>query len=181
MTVRSVGEFYRNFKLLRENAQNDLFLQVWASDNLTRVFVLIAANYYESRVKEILREFFESRSNTSLIWQFSNSLIEYQFNSLFAWKEANANHFFQRFGETFSSIAKHDVKTRPELDQGIKAFLLIGRIRNDLTHKELVKVVLDKTIDEFYDLHKKALLFINYLRRRLVENVEMATFWLQVE
>ncbi len=181
MTTNPVDRFYVNFKQLLQKVHADMSLQVWASDNFRRLFVVAAANYLESQVKGVLRELWRSKSGSPMVEAFLNNTMERMYHTYFDWESTNANTFFARFGKEFKILANRDVQTTRALDDGIRAFLEIGRTRNELLHEELREVMLQKTMDEFYELHKNALLFVEYLRDKLSGPVDTTSFWEHLE
>jgi len=94
--------------------------------------------------------------------------MERQYHTYFQWNKRNANAFFGRFGKSFKEAAERDVEQTEELELSIKAFMEIGDLRNTLLHEKLLEVTLEKSVDDFYQLHKKALLFIAYLKTKLI-------------
>jgi hypothetical protein len=142
-------------------------LQVWANDKFSRTLVLVIANYLETEVKETLRSLIQNNSNSELVVNFLERSMERRYHEYFAWEENNANRFFSLFGETFKLKASEDVKSDDDLTKGVRAFLEVGRTRNDLIHKQLLSITLQKTADEFYELYKQAVMFTKYLQSRL--------------
>ena len=88
----------------------------------------------------------------------------------FQWRgeNPNAETFFRMFGIDFRKVVKEDMKASPKLREAVDAFLEIGNMRNTLVHEQLLATGLDRNADDYYELHKKALIFIDYLRTKLV-------------
>lgn len=169
MSTTVVDEFFGVYKqlltLLEERKEPSL--QVWATDKFSRTLVLVSANYCESEVKGILMDLVKAKSGSPLVVSFLEKSMERRYHEYFAWEKDNANKFFSMFGEEFKKLRIEEVGAEPKLADGIRAFMEIGRTRNDLVHKELLGIPLNKTADEFYDLYKKALVFIDYLKSKL--------------
>ena len=166
-----VEDFYAKYNDLIGKLQSgdDLSLHVWATDFFRRILVIVMANYLENEVNSTLQNFFDSKSGNLLISEFSKRSMKRQYHTYFDWDSGtNANQFFALFGRTFKDKAKEDVRTNADLDEGIRAFLEIGRTRNILVHQGLHSANIEKTADEFYDSFAKAIIFMNYLRTNLV-------------
>jgi hypothetical protein len=172
-----VDDFYESNKRLLDKLQADreISLQVWASQYLSRFFVLIAANYYETELTETVVSFIHSSSNNPLVVSFLEKSMERQYHTYFDWDSSNANQFFSKFGEEFKKEAAKEVKLDPRLDEAVKAFLELGRTRNELSHEKMHEVNLPKTGQEYYDLHKKAIIFIDYVKRKLKDAIPHGT------
>jgi hypothetical protein len=168
-----VDDFYESNKRLLEKLRTDkeLSLEMWARQYLTRFFVLIAANYYETELTEAITSFVKSSSNNPLIVSFLEKSMERQYHTYFDWKGNNANQFFSKFGEEFKKKAAEEVELNPSLGEAVKAFLVIGRTRNELSHEKMHEVYLPKTAEEYYDLHEKAVTFVDYVKRKLGETI----------
>jgi hypothetical protein len=164
-----VDDFYESNKRLQEKLQTDgeISLQVWASQYLRRFFILIAANYYETELTGAIASFVNSSSNNPLVVSFIEKSMDRQYHTYFDWKGSIANQFFSKFGKEFKKKAAEEVDLYPRLDEAIKAFLELGRARNELSHERMHEVSLPKTNEEYYNLHKKAMIFIYYVKRKL--------------
>lgn len=149
-------------------AAKDVSLRIWAGDHFRRVLVLIMANYLENEVKTILIEFSKLKSGSDLVSSFVEKSMKGKFHTYFKWKGNNANIFFALFGDTFKAEAIKDVDSTNDLEEGIKAFLEIGYTRNVLIHERLhLAKIGDKTTEEFYESFKKAVVFVEYIKKKL--------------
>jgi hypothetical protein len=169
MSTSVVDEFYSDYKQLLKllESSTEASLRVWANDRLNRTLVLVSANHFESEVKGILVNLLQKKSGSPLLASFLQKSMERRYHEYFDWHLDNANRFFSLFGEDFKKKSLEEVKAQPKLMEGMKAFMEIGRTRNDLVHKQLLGIQLLKTADEFYELHKKALVFVDYVRTSL--------------
>ncbi len=166
-----VDDFYVKYEelLTHLQANKDVSLQIWAHENFRRVLVLIMANYLENEIGTALNEFSKQKSGSDLVSSFIEKSMEGRYHTYFNWEGNNANSFFAFFGDTFKKEAGNDVRSNNKLDEGIKAFLEIGRTRNILIHERFhFAEIGDKTAEEFYKSFKKALVFVEYLRARLI-------------
>ena len=64
----------------------------------------------------------------------------------------NANSFFRAFGNNFQSFMAERVRSTAELEESIRAFLEIGKLRNQLVHENFADFQLDKTVNEIVEL-----------------------------
>lgn len=169
MSATVVDEFYANYKQLLEllESGNEASLRVWVNDKFRRTLVLVSANYFESEIKGILVNLVQTKAGSPLVMAFLKKSMERRYHEYFDWDVDNANRFYSMFGEDFKKQSVEEVRADRTLAEGVKAFMEIGRTRNDLVHKQLLGIPLEKTADEFYELHKKARVFVEYLRKRL--------------
>ncbi len=164
-----VDEFYDDYKQLLEflKGVEATSLRISMNDKLSRALVLVSANYFEGEINGILVNLFQTRSGSPLVTAFLKNSMERRFHEYFDWKAENVNRFFGLFGEDFKKQSVKDVRERQDLEDGVRGFIEIERMRNILAHEQLLGVPLPKTADEYYELHTKALVFIEYLRARL--------------
>jgi len=168
--MTEVDDFYANYGELLAHIPTDkeLSLGNWAHETFRRVLVLIMANHLENEVKTTLTEFSKNKSGNNLVCSFVEKSMEGRYHQFFEWKGNNANSFFALFGDNFKKQAGNDVSSNNDLAEGIKAFLEIGRTRNILVHERFQFIPIgNRTAEEFYDLFKKALVFVDYLKMKL--------------
>ena len=136
-----------------------------------RPYLLSAASFFESVIKDILISFFEEGTKDSeLTMSFiRNRAIEREYHKFFAWRDTNANTFFGLFGGGFKDFMKGEVKKDKQLDDSIKAFLKLGDSRNELVHENFTVFPLQTTAEEIYELYKRASPFIDVLPVKLRE------------
>lgn len=167
----AVDDFFQkiNNLLAITDKEKEASLHVWASDYLTRSLILVTANYFENAFMETLGIFLDRQSSSPLVKAFMQKSIERKYFTYFDWNNpnGNANNFFSLFGEDFKNKACADVKARQDLKEGIKSFIELGYTRNSLVHKKPDEVSLTKTALEYYELYKKALVFIDYVQQEL--------------
>lgn len=89
--------------------------------------------------------------------------ISRQYYTYFKWETANANAFFALFGSDFREFMQAEVKQNPELDSAVRAFLDLGRDRNNVVHVDFATNAAAKTADEVYDAYQTALQFVDAL------------------
>jgi len=175
--VDSVNEEYLSIvRFLDKNSQPSL-----SSDTnkyFKKIIVLSSASYFEDQIQNILIEFIskESGGNEKVINFFKKKAIGMQYHTYFDWGEKNnvekpgknANVFFALFGVEFKEIMQSKINEDDTLKDSMKCFLEIGHLRNILIHSNFAAYNLDnKTTEEVYKLHKKSLVFIEFIRDKL--------------
>ena len=164
--------------IIQALAQADhLSLQIAAGDQSRKALLLAAASYFENRICEFVVEFVRERSNGSLLVEHfvRNKAISRQYHTWFNWDANNANQFFGLFGGAYKTAMIARVSGSGQMQESIRAFLAVGCERNKLVHQDYATFAMEKTLDEIYDLYKKALLFIETLPRSLRE-IDRSTF-----
>lgn len=150
-----------------------------ANNNFKKLLALSIGSYFENEIQQILVEYVtNATNNNSVIVSFlRKKAIALQYHTYFDWGEKNeidkpkksANHFLALFGEDFSGTAQKEISLNPSLNDGVKAFIELGHIRNILTHSNIASYPFEnKTTSELYDLYKKAVVFVDYLREKFL-------------
>jgi hypothetical protein len=62
-----------------------------------------------------------------------------------------------------------EIKNDAQLREAIRAFIELGRTRNQLVHQNFAIFPLEKTAEEIYNLYKNALLFVEGFPSKLRE------------
>lgn len=176
--VESLNEEYKAIvSFLDGSRQPSLSSDV--NKHFKKVIVLSSASYFEHEIQEILIKFVvtETRDNKKAVNFFKKKAIGMQYHTFFKWGEKgnpdkpgkNANVFFSLFGEDFKKEVETEIKNNPQLETSVKAFLEIGHLRNILVHSNFAAYNLDnKTTDDIFELYKSGLLFVDYIRNKLV-------------
>jgi hypothetical protein len=164
MATSDVDRIHREFtELIEFLAKNDeISLRSSADDTFRKVLTISAASYFEHALTGIVMEFVEEIASddafvTSLV---RNRVVSRQYHSWFTWDGKNVNQFFGMFGEEFRAHMTQLVKTSPNLDKAIKAFLELGEGRNMLAHQNFAAFAMQKTSDEIFTLYQDAKPFI---------------------
>ena len=89
-----------------------------------------------------------------------------RFTQLFDWGSdetpgRNATSFYKSFGDGFSTHMKQKVQEDREFDASVKAFLEIGRLRNQMVHENYADFQLNKTVEDVYSLYARAARFVD--------------------
>lgn len=143
-----------------------------------KIIVLSSASFFEHEIQNILVNFISmsTNDNLKLINLLKKKAIGGNYHTFFAWGEKNnpdkpgknANVFFSLFGDDFKIEVQEIIKNNENLSGSIKAFLEIGHLRNILVHSNFAAYNLDnKTTEEIYELHKKSVDFIEFIRQKM--------------
>lgn len=167
-----IDHFYQENLLLvgMLEQSHEISLLNIAESHFRKSLLLSAASFFETRVREIIIRFVTSKSCgcNEVISFVKNKAIERQYHTYFDWKTAkNANTFFSLFGDEFKNIAVAEINGTVELQEGMVAFLEIGKDRNTLIHENFASFPLEKTSLELYEMYQKAQKFVDYLEIRL--------------
>lgn len=170
MATNIVEKIYEDFNELisyLENS-NEISLKNEADNNFKKVLILTIASYFERQIIEMLLNFIGRKSNNDTITVsiIKNRVIYCQYHTFFDWERKNANKFFSMLGEDFKKEAEENVNNDIKLDEGIKAFLEIGKLRNELVHRNFGSYTIDKTAKDVVELYYKALSFIEFLSKK---------------
>lgn len=153
------------------NEREEISLASDMDNKLKKLLLLSAASYFESEIQDAMRQFVArtSNNNGAMIGFVVSQAIERKYHTYFSWEAANANKFFGMFGEQFSKHCKQEIESQESLRTAAKAFLELGRTRNELAHLNFASFPIDKTASEIYDLYQKAYPFLEFVKRRLQE------------
>jgi uncharacterized protein with PIN domain len=150
---------------------NEISMYSDLDGKLKKVHVMSAASYFEAEIRSTVEAFVSraSNANAAVIGLVKNKAIERQFHTFFSWKERNANLFFSLFGEEFSKHCREQVKSDREVTEAIAAFMELGETRNKLAHLNFGAFPVEKTSAEIYGLYKRAVPFLVFVRKKLVD------------
>ena len=143
-------------------------------DVFKKALLLYAASYYETLMTRILINLYEDNccGNPILAEFVKNQALAHQYSKLFQWRDNNANSFFGLFGGNFKNYMKEKVKNSSNLSESVKAFLELGELRNQATHRDLATFSLDKTADEVFELYQQAELFIDMFSAEINDYIQ---------
>lgn len=152
--------------------KKELTFLVQIKDNFSKIFILSIGSYFEFRISEIILEFAKHKSNDNLIWNFiNNKAVLRQYHTYFDWNQTsskkNANRFYSLFGNEFKCNCEKKVKEDPKLEEAVGAFIELGIERNKLIHTNLAASTIEKTLEEYYDLYKKSIIFLEFMNNEL--------------
>ncbi len=166
--IDSLYEELRALSGLLES-QKETSLLISANNHFRKVLLLSAASHFEHQIQEMVINFvsIKTRGDDRIVAFLKQKGVERQYHTYFDWDGSNANKFFSLFGPTFSDKMKKEVKKDPKLEEGIKSFLEIGRLRNQSAHINFATYPLEKTAEEIYSLYKAAEFFISRMTQEL--------------
>lgn len=144
-----------------------------ADDQFAKALLIAVASRFEARLTDCVVEVFESATGRSdaLVSFVRKEAVERRYHTWFDWNAKNANSFFRSFGEEFKNAMEAKVKNDPDLDDAVKAFLELGRLRNELAHEDYVTFSIPKTPREVLDRYHDAARFTNWFAGELREHV----------
>ena len=148
-------------ELLRSS--NQLAMMSSVETTFGKTLVVAVASYFEVRLTEIILDLYREATGRvePLIEFVSRQAIGRRFAQLFNWDDPNANGFYRLFGNQFSRAMRARIGASTELDESVKAFLEIGRLRNQMVHENFADFQLTKTVNEVYSLYRSATLFLD--------------------
>ena len=158
-----IHKLYDESKAVRDylDAQGKISLRVSLEEVSPKVLLLSVASLFEERVCAIVEQFVaEEVGSSKLVVTFvKNKALERQYSTMFDWEANNANKFFSLFGTEFKSYIADEISKDDGLDEGIKAFMSIGRTRNSMIHSNFADFKFEKTLDDVYRLFEGATYF----------------------
>lgn len=164
-----INSSYDNFislkKYLLENKQLDYSISV--ENDFRKNLLISSASFIESSVQSILIDFVNSNSSHSVIVNFlKNKAISRQYHSYFDWNGKNINGFLGLFGPDFRDSVKQSIKEK-KLEEKIKSFIELGKLRNELVHQNFILYTIEKTADEIKVLFDEAEEIVDFLDSEL--------------
>jgi hypothetical protein len=162
--------YERNMEILKYlDSRKEVTYRSDFEEAFRKNLVLSISSYFEHLIGQIILEFVKEKTRRNeLICNFVKQKgVTRQFHTFFEWQGKNANVFFSLFGQEFKQRCESRVKSDPELDAGVRAFLELGETRNLLVHLNFADYQLEKTSQEFYQLYQKSLLFIEFVQDEL--------------
>lgn len=152
--------------------EEELTFFVQAKDNFSKILVLSIGSYFEYRISDMILEFAKHKSSDDLICHFiKNKAVSRQYYTYFDWNQTNekknANRFYSLFGNEFKNRCEKKVKADGELEKSVGAFMELGIERNKLIHTNLASSTIDKTLEEYYELYKLSLKFLDFIESQL--------------
>ncbi len=137
-----------------------------------KILVFSCASLFENLICNSIYEKAKASSPAPIAEFIRNKAIERQYHTYFNWKEqkvSSIHGFLGLWGEDFKtsflSIAKND----EALNDGIKAFLIIGNERNLMAHENFIEYNPSRTFKEVETLYKQAEYFVNTLLVKIDE------------
>lgn len=162
-----VDHLYQSNRNLSDHlaATGEISYQADVEAAASKALLLSAASYFEHKVCELLVAFAleHSMMDAMLTELVRQRVIKRQYYTYFDWDSNNANKFFAMFGEPFKAHMRGKITADPALEDAIKSFIELGRLRNELVHQNFAVFPLNKTMDEVNELFQKARQFVDML------------------
>lgn len=156
MANRAIGDY-----LLRTG---EISLKATFDAVFSKGLLIAAASHFEECIQRDIKTLAAAFSTSPLlVGLIQSKAIERQYHTYFDWNTLNANRFFGIFGSGFSEFMKEEVKQNTELNDAIRAFMDLGRQRNNLVHADFADAPLEKTPDEVYAAYQLGMRFIEAL------------------
>jgi len=153
-------------KYLSDNGE--ISFRLYIDNSYKKILLLSAASYFESLILQMIIDHTKNHTNNgdTVIELVKNKALNRQYHTLFQWKERNANAFFGLFGDATKQKAEKLIKDR-NITDAERAFLDIGRERNELVHQNFVERTMNKTFDDMYSQYEKANEFVCFIGEML--------------
>lgn len=137
----------------------------------SRVLILTAASYFEHIVVRAIEDYVndEAKKSPALISFVRRKAIDRQYHTYFSWDQSNANSFLGLFGDEFKQRVDIEINSDDALRAAVRAFLEIGRLRNQLVHRNFGAYMSEKNSEEVLELYRSGLAFVNRLQGWLRE------------
>ncbi|WP_017199563.1 HEPN domain-containing protein [Arthrobacter sp. M2012083] len=147
----SMSPFFRERIEIRQqlqDAQEWSLLNVYQTD-LPKILVVATASRFEREITQHIEDFYrEATTYDSATLFVINKALSRQYHTLFAWNENTATSFMKLFGAECASNFKSQLDAHDWLATSVKDFLTLGRIRNELVHRDFASFPLDLTVEE---------------------------------
>jgi hypothetical protein len=168
MSVTRVDEFYNRTMQILEliDKTKHPIAHTWAGEQLKRTLVVIAANYFETEITDLIEKYLD-RTTSGAPRAILKKALERKYYKFFDWDKPNVNLFLDLFGKEFRIMACEEIDESDELKEAIKSFLEIGEMRNQIVHKRPEDVTINKIVEEIYESYKKATSFVSFVQRKL--------------
>ena len=171
LLVNFIKEYTELKKLFLDHSE--ISFKNFVESHLTKTFLLSCASYYENQIQEIMKIFMMNNTNDKRLISFTtNKGIKRQYHTYFTWEDKNGNpsnninSFLGLFGEEFKDKVSKEIKENNQISNGMKAFLIIGNLRNNMVHDNFLGYSLPNTFDEIVELNSNAELFLSFLKEK---------------
>jgi len=135
-------------------------------DSFRKNLLIASASFIEDAIQQILIDFFKSSTKDEIIVNFlEKKAISRQYHTYFDWNSSNVNSFLRLFGKEFKN--KFDSQKNEKIENYIKSFIELGRLRNELVHKNFINYTLEKTTKEIKELFDNSYQFTIFFQESL--------------
>ena len=150
---------------------NEISLRNTVDGNFRKALLLAAASNYEKRLTDAVVNFVQEVTSRDHVvsWLVQNRVVARHYHTWFDWNQANANHFFGMFGQSFRRHVQSVIREDDGLSLSVRAFLEIGRDRNRMVHDDFGSFSLEKTSGEIYETYQIGSRFVEWVPQVLRE------------
>ncbi|WP_159002173.1 HEPN domain-containing protein [Streptomyces sp. NRRL B-3229] len=140
---------------------------------LPKMLMLAAASEFEHFVCSHIRDYVaESSSGDRISFLVERKAINRQYHTYFDWPKQKAGTFWALFGPEFKKAVESKISEEEDLSGGLKAFLEVGSVRNNLVHNNYADVTISYTLAEVHKLYTTGCKFVDALPSLLRIEVE---------
>lgn len=165
-TPNSIDELYeRHIELYNYLiGEGKISYAIQINEEFRRSLVLAAASHFEAEMQKILISHAKVRSNdrAEIVSLIEIKVIKRQYHTWFNWDDLKDGPFWAMFGKEFKAAREREIRSIPVLLESSRAFLEIGRLRNNIVHRNFADFEVDKTVEEIYSLYNKAKTYVSY-------------------
>ena len=165
ISSKKIDELYSQYcditEYLKNNQQITFLMDI---DNYyKKALILSCAGFFELEIIRSIIVFTKkvSNNNNKLLAFIEKKSLDRQYHTLFDWKAQNANKFFKLFGDETKKYVRKLIDER-ELGDAEKAFMDIGRERNNIAHN-FIELSVNNTFNEIYVKYQKACNFLDLI------------------
>ena len=148
--------------------QGQVSFAMYIDDTYKKSLLLSAASFFEAIITNAIHEFTTqvSRNRNELVAFVDNKAIKRQYHTFFSWDSSNSNQFWGLFGDEMKAKARRQIADR-NLEDAERSFLIIGKERNNLVHRNYAEANVDYTFEEIYAHYTTACDFVELITQML--------------
>ncbi len=174
-TSTQTNRLYNEFKAVAEIGSTNLSVSTTLSENFPKILVISAASEFETRIVTLLLELGKRSGLSEGFVEFVNAqALNRRYHTLFSWEKDNykaTNTFFRLFGNALQKVQNAKFQADEALCKAAADFIKIGRLRNEIVHKNYANYNLELTVDEVFHLYSNAEVFLSHIRTFLGEQL----------
>lgn len=172
--IRELWEDHRELICFLQQ-EGKVTLLTRAEDAFRKTLIIATASYFEKQLVDAIVAIYleRARGSTALASFVREQAFGRRFSSLFVWGKNNANYFYKKFGSDFKDHMEKKVRCSEELSGAVKAFLQIGKLRNEMVHGNYADFQPNLTAGEVFQLYEHASKFVCQLPDAIREFIDM--------
>ena len=149
-------------------ANGQVSFELYINNTYKKSLLLSVASYFEAKIIGIIHNYVHvlSKSDKKLIALIDNKVLNRQYHTLFDWDKNNTNKFWSLFGVEAKILVRDKIKNS-DLAEAELAFIIIGRERNNLVHRNYIEVNVNYTFEEIYAKYTIACKFVDFIQDTL--------------